>query len=91
MSERREVPMSSDRELLWEIHRLIEEHLGIGQREPRVGLGEGQENANVLRPVSDPGEPGSGSAMRTIERYLAKQSLGEGEINRPQDASTAEE
>ena len=83
--------MSSDRELLWEIHRLIEEHLGIGQREPRVGLGEGQENANVLRPVSDPGEPGTPAAMRTIERYIAKQGSGEGEINRPQDSSTPEE
>jgi hypothetical protein len=83
--------MPSDRELLLEIHRLIGEHLGIGQHEPRVCLGEGRENAKVLRPVSDPGEPGIANPMRTIERYLAKQGLGEGEINRPQDASTAEE
>jgi hypothetical protein len=88
--------MSSDRELLWEIHRLLGEHLGIGQYEPRIGLGEGQENPKVVRPVSnpgesDPGESGTSSSMRTIERYLAKQGLGEGEIDRSQDSSTAEE
>jgi hypothetical protein len=87
------VPISSDRQLLWEIHRLIGEHLGIGQYEPRIGLGEDRDNALEIREVSVPGESESGTAssMRTIERYLARQGLGEGEINRAQDASTAEE
>jgi hypothetical protein len=65
--------MSSDRELLWEIHRQIEEHLGIGQHEPKSTLGTGRRNPDGIREVDIPEEPGIANPMRTIERGIQAQ------------------
>jgi hypothetical protein len=99
ISKGREVPVSSDRDLLLEIHRQIEEHLGIGQYEPTTALGSGRKNATILRPVSN-GLP-EGSPPETEEenkrrlnrlaRLAGSQGSGEGQTDRPEDSSTPEE
>jgi hypothetical protein len=85
--------MPSDRELLLEIHRQIEEHLGIGQ--PVSALGTGRKNSDVIRPVSNPGESDPGGsgisrAREAIERHIQAQGSADGGSAGPTESSKPE-
>jgi hypothetical protein len=83
--------MSSDRDLLLEIHRQIEEDLGIGQFEPKAFDRPGRANPTGLRAVSNAGETGIPTSIETIERRTQAQGSARGGPDRPEESSKSDE